>query len=122
MIIVPEFLLRRLYVKGSLRNNEQGFQFQLKNTLGSGYAIELLPLIVDGSEVPKENSYFMLEKEEIPFSEVSKERPFTLALGKTITILVKGITLSQGSHSIRFSFMVQGLGKLSFEVTDILSI
>ena len=38
MISVPAFLLRRLYVKGSLRNAAGGFEFQMKNGLGSGYA------------------------------------------------------------------------------------
>jgi len=121
MVTVPSFLLKRLYVKGSLRNNEQGFQFELKNTLGSGYGNELLPLTLDGKELPIESSYFVLDDEETPFSAVSKEKPFTLALNKKVTILVKGITLSEGAHKIGFRFVVQGLGKLGFEVTDLVS-
>ena len=121
MISVPSFLLKRLYVKGSLQNNEQGFQFQLKNTLGSGYGNELLPLTLDGKELPRESSYFVLNAEEVPFSAVSQERPFTLAMNKTLTIVVKGVTLAEGAHRIGFSFVAQGLGKLSFEVTDLVS-
>lgn len=121
MISVPSFLLKRLYVKGSLQNNEQGFQFQLKNTLGSGYGNELLPLTLDGKELPRESSYFVLDAEEVPFSAVSQERPFTLAMNKTITIVVKGVTLAEGAHRIGLSFVAQGLGKLSFEVTDLVS-
>jgi hydroxymethylglutaryl-CoA reductase (NADPH) len=119
MITVPSFLLKRLYVKGSLRNNDQGFQFELKNALGSGYSTELLPLTLDGKELPKESSYFVVDAEEVPFSAVSKERPFTLAKNKTSTIFVKGITLSEGPHKIGFSFVVQGLGKLGFDVADL---
>ena len=121
MISVPSFLLKRIYVKGSLQNNEQGFQFQLKNTLGSGYGNELLPLTLDGKELPKESSYFVLDDEEVPFSAVSQERPFTLAMNKTLTIVVKGVTLAEGAHRIGFNFVAQGLGKLSFEVTDLAS-
>lgn len=121
MISVPSFLLKRIYVKGSLQNNEQGFQFQLKNTLGSGYGNELLPLTLDGKELPRESSYFVLDAEEVPFSAVSQERPFTLAMNKTLTIVVKGVTLAEGAHRIGFSFVAQGLGKLSFEVTDLAS-
>ena len=51
MVTVPGFLLRRLYLKGSLRNTSSGFEFQLRNRLGSGYAHKLLPLTVDGVEV-----------------------------------------------------------------------
>lgn len=121
MISVPSFLLKRIYVKGSLQNNEQGFQFQLKNTLGSGYGNELLPLTLDGKELPRESCYFVLDAEEVPFSKVSQERPFTLAMNKTLTIVVKGVTLVEGAHRIGFSFVAQGLGKLNFEVTDLAS-
>lgn len=121
MILVPQFLLRRLYVKGSLRNNDQGFQFELKNSLGSGYGNELLPLKLDGKELPGEDSYFLLGAEEIPFSAVSKDRPFTLPMNKIATIIVKGTTLTEGPHKIGFSFVAQGLGKLNFDVTDLVS-
>ncbi len=121
MITVPSFLLKRLYVKGSLRNNDQGFQFELKNTLGSGYGTELLPLTLDGKELPKESSYFIVDTEEIPFSAVSKEKPFTLAMNKPLTVLSKGVTLSEGPHKLGFSFVAQGLGKLGFEVTDLVA-
>ena len=119
MIAVPEFLLKRLYVKGSLRNNAQGFQFEIKNSLGSGYGNELLPLILDGEELSKESSYFILGNKEIPFSAVSDDNPFTLTMNGTATIVVKGTILSEGPHKIGFSFVAQGLGKLAFEVTDL---
>ncbi len=121
MILVPSFLLKRLYVKGSLRNYEQGFQLELKNTLGSGYGNELLPLTLDGKELSKESSYFISDAEEISFSAVSKDKPFTLAMNKTLTILVKGVTLSEGPHKISMSFVAEGLGKLGFDVTDMVS-
>ncbi len=121
MITVPAFLLKRLYVKESLRNNGQGFQFELKNTLGSGYGNELLPLTLDGAELPRESSYLILDGEEAPFSAVSPDRPFTMAMNRTVTILVKGVTLSEGAHKIGFRFVAQGLGKLGFEVADLVS-
>ena len=118
MISVPGFLLKRLYVKGSLHNNEDGFQFNLKNTLGSGYGTELLPLTLDGRELPKESSSFTLDSEETPFAQVSKGKPFTLPMFKTLTIRVKGITLPDGPHKIGIKFVAEGLGLLSFEVID----
>ena len=121
MISVPSFLLKRLYVKGSLRNNEQGFQFELKNSLGSGYGNELLPLTLDGNELPREDSYFIADGEKTPFCAVNKGCPFTLAMNRTLTILVKGVTLSAGAHKIGMSFVAEGLGKLSFEVTDMVA-
>jgi len=121
MITVPSFLLKRLYVKGSLRNTESGFKFELKNSLGSGYGNELLPLTLDGEEIPLTDSTFLLDSDEVPFSAVSKDKPFTLPMNRALTIQVKGVTLSDGPHKLGMSFVAEGLGKLSFEVTDVVS-
>jgi hydroxymethylglutaryl-CoA reductase (NADPH) len=121
MVAVPSFLLKRLYVKGSLRNNEQGFQFSLKNTLGSGYGNELFPLVVDGKELPKESCFYELDSVAVPFTEVSQEKPFTLAMNKSLTFLVKGPLLSEGPHKLKIGFVAEGIGDLSFEVTDLLT-
>jgi hypothetical protein len=122
MITVPGFLLKRVYAKGSLRNNEGGFQFDLKNSLGSGYAKELFPLTLDGQEVPKDKSFFMLDGKEVSFTAVSPETPFTLTKNKASTILVKGVSLSQGAHKLGIAFVVQGIGKLQFDVTDTVAV
>ena len=118
MVQVPPFLLRRLYVKGSLTNTPEGFQFQLKNSLGAGYAQELLPLSIDGRELPKEECYFSLGDEPIAFSAVSEATPFTLAMNKVTTIAVRGRRLEEGQHRIGVGFEVVGLGRMAFEVTD----
>lgn len=121
MVAVPSFLLKRLYVKGSLRNNEQGFQFYLKNSLGSGYGNELFPLVLDGKELPKDSCFYLLDSVAVPFTEVCKEKPFTLAMNKSLTILVKGAPLSEGPHKLKIGFAAEGIGGLSFEVNDLLS-
>jgi hypothetical protein len=119
MISVPPFLLKRLYVKGSLCNNTHGFQFELENKLGSGYGNELKPLTLDGQTLPLEDTYFQHDSSETSFSDVSKDRPFTRPMTKKLTIKVKGVTLTEGTHKIGMSFVAEGLGKLGFEVTDI---
>lgn len=120
-MIVPSFLLRRLYVRGSLKNTPQGFRFALKNSLGSGYAQKMLPVSVDGQEFSLSECYFELEGKEVPFSSVSESSPFTLEMGKTILVKVNGSPLSPGSHKIGLGFVVPAIGRLSFEVTDVLS-
>ncbi len=121
MVTVPGFLLRRLYVKQSLRNTSEGFEFQIKNSLGSGYAYEVLPLTLDGTEIPLESTRFVLEGKETPFSEVSKENTFTLAMNKAITIRVAGLTLEPGPRKVGMGFVVPGLGTLKFDFTDVVA-
>jgi len=118
---VPAFLLRRLYVKGSLRNVDGGFAFDLMNKLGSGYADAVLPLTVDGAGVPKERAAFAVGDERTRFSEITPERPFTLAMDRTLTVEVEGLTLTGGPHTIGIGFVVTGVGEMRFDVTDTLA-
>ncbi|MBI2165074.1 MAG: hypothetical protein HYU29_01560 [Chloroflexi bacterium] len=118
MVSVPGFLLRRLYVKGSLCNTDHGFQFQLRNQLGSGYARRLLPITVDGQPAPLEQAFFTSGAVTTPFPSVSPESPFTLVMNRTVTVAVAGVTLSPGPHKIGMGFEVQGLGTLSFDFID----
>lgn len=118
---VPPFLLRRLYVKGSLKNVDDGFEFQLSNTLGSGYAQAMLPLAVDGEELAPERSFFFVDGRKIPFTDVTEAQPFTLAMNTTTVIRAEGRTLTPGPHRIRIGFVVLGLGPMEFEVTDTVS-
>ena len=121
MITVPGFLLRRLYVKQSLRNAQDGFLFQLRNGLGSGYAHKLWPLRLDGKVLPPDSTFFQLDEKETAFSAVSKENTFTLAMNKTITVRASGVTLDPGPHRLEMGFDVPGLGTLRFDFTDIVA-
>lgn len=115
---VPAFLLRRLYMKGSLKGTPTGFQFQLRNRLGSGYARAMLPLTLDGEELDMSATTFEANGKKVSFDQVSKENPFTLAMNKTITIQVEGPTLDRPSHKVGMRFEVPGLGTLGFDFTD----
>ena len=121
MVTVPGFLLRRLYVKKSLTNNDEGFQFQIRNCLGSGYAHRVWPLTVDGEEVPADDTVFEQDGESTAFSQVTRERTFSLAMNRTITISVTGVKLEPGPRKIGMGFDVPGLGTLRFDFTDVVA-
>jgi hypothetical protein len=115
---VPAFLLRRLYVRGSLRNVADGFEFDLLNSLGSGYAERALPLLVNGVELPLQDVRFVVQGNVMPFAEVSPERPMTLGLHKKVTVAATGAPLAAGKHRLGIGFVVVGMGEMQFEVTD----
>lgn len=118
---VPAFLLRRLYVKGSLRRTTDGFQFQLRNQLGSGYARRLLPLTLDGAELDPATTTFEIAGKVTAFSAVSQATPFTLAMNKTTTVRARPASLADGTHTVQMRFEVAGLGELGFDFTDVLA-
>ena len=53
MPAIPNFVLKRLYVKGSLANTPDGCELQLRNFVGSGTLTRLLSVDVDGTEPPR---------------------------------------------------------------------
>lgn len=119
MVSVPSFLLRRLYVKGSLKNAADGFEFELRNGLGSGYALRVHPLTVDGAEIAASASQFVMEDgSTVRFDEVSEANTLTLALNKSIWVRVSGARLERGARKIGMGFDVPGLGTMRFDFTD----
>ena len=118
MVTVPGFLLRRLYVNGSLTNTDDGFQFEILNSLASGYAHKVHPLTVDGAEVPAGASEFDFEGIATRFEDVSNLRPLTLALNRRVTVRVSGTRLEPGERRIGMAFDAPGLGTLRFDFTD----
>ena len=118
MVSVPGFLLRRLYVKDSLKNTAGGFEFELRNSLGSGYSQKVWPLKVDGDELQVTGSFFIVDGKETPFGDVSPDNTFSLEVNKTITIWTDGVALGPGVHTIEMGFDVPGLGTMRFDFTD----
>jgi hypothetical protein len=120
MVQVPAFILKRLYVRGSLRPTETGFAFDVENQLGAGYAREMLPVTLDGAAQPLTQSFFRRpDGVQIAFSDVSEAVPFTLEMGGQLTILVEGAMVTPGKHKVGMGFVVRGIGPLSFEASDI---
>jgi hypothetical protein len=134
MVSVPAFLLKRLYVKGSLTATADGFEFRIENKLGSGHSVEMMPIMLDGESFPTSQAYFRRDESPSPaprssgeaggerailFSEVSAQNPFTLEMNRGLTIGVHGATLTPGPHQIEMGFVVQGIGQLKLKVSDV---
>lgn len=115
---VPAFILRRLYMKGSLQNTETGWSFTLKNSLGSGYAKGMQPLMVDGSEIQMSDSSFHEDGNDITFDRVTEDTTFGLKMNRSIVISVRGDQLAPGAHKVWMGFIVPGFGKIGFDFTD----
>ena len=116
---VPAFIIRRLYVKGSLRNTLNGWQFTHRNTLGSGYAKGLVPIRLDDmEEIPMERTSFENDGLTVSFDQVNEDNTFGLEMNREIIITVTGDQLTAGSHSVYFGCVVPGLGLIGFDFSD----
>ena len=119
MVSIPGFLLRKLYVRGTLENTEQGIAFRLRNTLGSGYAEKMLPVRLDGDEIPLSRCFFWSGGKKRSFDQVSRSDPFTLSLNQDIVVAVEDISLTPEPHTVGIGFRVPGFGELRFDFVDV---
>lgn len=115
---IPTFLLRKLYVKGSLENVDDGFKFKLKNSISSASAVNFEPLKVNGNEYPLDATIISSEDGEISGNEISEENTFLIKVGLDITVHVKGEQLTAGEHTIDISLSTKEVGNLTFDIKD----
>ena len=119
MPLVPAFILRRLYVKGSLKNAPDGWQFTLRNSLGSGYAVGLVPVVLDDEQtIPMSKTWFENDGIIVTFDQVTENNTFGLKMNNEIVINVTGEQLNPGEHAVYFGCIIPGIGKIGFDFTD----
>ncbi|MGQ4832338.1 MAG: C-glycoside deglycosidase beta subunit domain-containing protein [Candidatus Asgardarchaeia archaeon] len=118
MVKVPSFLLKKLYSKGSLKNLDDGFQFQIKNVLADATIISPLTLSVDGKEIDPQSIIIKTDNEEMNSSEISAEKPIQFKVKTTVTIIVKGDKLGEGEHKIHIESKTKEYGPISFDIKD----
>ncbi|NHI82760.1 MAG: hypothetical protein EAX81_00465 [Candidatus Thorarchaeota archaeon] len=115
---IPPSILKRLYVKNSLENSEDGFSFKIKNALANGTAVSMSPVKVDGTEYPLDATVIKTSDGDIPAAEVSGGNPAPIKVGVEVVIHVTADPLSEGAHTIGIALETREIGEIAFEVDD----
>ncbi|MGQ9479019.1 MAG: hypothetical protein ACUVQ0_03225, partial [Thermoproteota archaeon] len=90
--MIPSFMLRQLYEKGSLKNildekgDKVGFSFTLYNRLGSG-TVEGFNISVDGEELPLDRIKIEKGGTVLKVEELAKS-PMSFPVGERIKISI----------------------------------
>lgn len=109
---IPEFLLRKLYVPGSLKSNPEGFSFDLLNTFAPATIIAV-GLEMGGQPIPADQLDLQLENESpISASGLSAENSAALPVGKLVTVTVRGRPYA--GSKLRLTVETREVGSLSF--------
>ena len=123
MAKVPNFILKKLYSKGSLINTATGCEFALQNSIGSGTVTRLHSLEIDGMASPLERvSLGSPGAGGRPASMITPEAPLLLTMGVKAAVGCAGMTLQPGMHTIKLRFETLELGDLEIRVTDELGV
>ena len=121
MPAIPPFVLKKLYVKGSLRAEEDGFALDLKNVIAPGTISAFIGLDLDGQPVdPVQITLVPPGGNPRAASRVSPQAPLQFPVGATVTLRVAAATLTPGSHELAIHVVVREVGPLDIPVTDTL--
>lgn len=90
MAIVPEFLIKRIYQKGSLKKLENGVSVDLKNILGPGHISGFNYVKINDVTFEPKDVKFITNGVEYTGTEVSEDSPVVFRLGQTGTLIMTG--------------------------------
>jgi hydroxymethylglutaryl-CoA reductase (NADPH) len=110
-------MLKKMYVKGSLKNQDDGFVFQIKNTIDSGAISGLAKLSVDGEERALDGVTITLGSKTREATSITWSATLYVGYGAVMTIFVPG-QLEAGEHTVTMQVNVPELGRISLPVTD----
>lgn len=117
----PSSMLAKLFVKGSLKNTEDGFELKLKNIIDSGTLIGMGPLVVDGKSFAPSMCRIKVGEKEINGDQLSRTEIMPVRAFAEIRLRVQAAQLEPGEHTLVMQVFTNEAGKLQFSVTEPLS-
>jgi len=115
---VPSFILKKLYIKKSLKPVDNGFELQLKNVLADATIIKPVEVAVDGNPVPLDNVKLVIGSEEKPSSSISESNPLPFNLKAVVKVVVTNYKLEPGQHKITLKTKTKEYGDIKFDIKE----
>ena len=107
--MIPSFLLAKLYVKGSLKNTDSGFEFSLKNIIDSTMLIGIGPISVGEKNYEGDAITMTVGDKSINGAELSRSNSVPVRMGVPLKVSVVGEKLAVGEQAAQ---VVVGHGAL----------
>jgi hypothetical protein len=114
----PPFILAKLYVKGSLKNTETGFEFSLKNIIDSTMLSGIGPIVVGDKSYEGAAIKMALGDREWPGDQINKTNLVPVRMGVPLRVVVQGDALPAGEVKISVTATTSDIGKIKFDVKD----
>jgi len=118
MPTVPAFLLKKLYVKGSLKSTDEGSMLVIRNTLAPGTITRVSPVVIDGEEYSLEQISVGQGDVRRPASEITPKSPYAFGLNAVAEIWIAGAALKPGVHSLAVTVTAREVGDLKIQIED----
>ena len=120
MVVVPEFLIRRIYQKGSLKKLDNGASVVLKNVLGPGHISGFNYVRINDTLFEAKDVKFITNGQELVGTDVSESNPVVFRLGQVGTLVMVGQNcIVDGINKIVIEAMNPEAGKVQLSVEDV---
>ncbi|MHA1966245.1 MAG: hypothetical protein ACW964_00460 [Candidatus Hodarchaeales archaeon] len=122
--MVNEDLLRTLFVKKSLKNNEKGFQCEMKNSISDATIIEPIKVELKGDSIEGKEKYkeftIEIDEEKIENRSISEQKPGFFSVKSIATMYFKrDAPLPVGKYKIRFTrLLTEEYGDIPFSMKE----
>ena len=116
---IPDKILKRLYTYGSLRTTDRGIEFEVKNRLRDAKFAGVRRLEINGEKINR--SSVRLETADgasYALDDVTEDSPISFPVGRSVRVVIDGMSLPTGSHDIVIEFVAEPFGELSLEIDD----
>jgi len=119
MPVIPPTVLKKLYVKGSLRSEETGFAFDLKNLIAPATITAVAGLDANGGRI--DDSFMTIlppSGNPRPADRISPSTPLEFPVGVVVTLQVADKPLESGQHDLMLHVTIKEIGSLSIPISD----
>ena len=116
--MIPSFLLAKLYVKGSLKNTDNGFEFALKNIIDSTMLMGIGPITIGEKSYEGDVITMTVGDKIINGAELSRSNTVPVRMGVPLKVSIVGEKLSAGEHRITVAATTSDIGKIKFDISD----
>lgn len=120
MNILPGFLLKKVYKKGSLRETEDGVAFDLKNIIGPGIVTGINFIKINDETYNSSVIKIVNSGESLLAEQISADNPMIFKLNDEITCVINScLALKEGLNNIIVELISKDVGKVSVALSDV---
>ncbi len=116
--MIPQFILRKLYKKGSLKNTDKGVEFILENSLASATITRINGINTDNKDIPLPQIEIKGGPDFVKADSINGNKPIQFEKGKEINIRFSTDRLTEGEHLLKISVSSKEFGDLNFDIKD----
>jgi hypothetical protein len=116
--MIPSFLLAKLYVKGSLKNTDSGFEFTLKNIIDNTMLVGIGPVTVGEKTYEGATLSLTAGDKMVNGADLTPQSSVPARMGMLLKVVVTGDKLAPGPQKITVAGTSSDIGKFKFDITD----